>query len=260
MSTAPEPAPPVLSTIGDSVAHIVLNRPQARNAITVALAAGLADALREAAARARVIVIRGAGGHFCAGGDFGEVSRLRAGGPDALRPLFETFGAACELIGELPVPVVAAVEGYAMAGGFELIQACDIAIARDDAVLADNHLNFGMIPGGGGSQRRVGSQRALGLILSGDRLTGAQAQQWGLVYRAVPAAEFEQAVAGLAANLAGQDPVALARAKRLVRDGLRLPLPDGLALETEAIIEHLGGAGAAAGISRFAGRDRGESS
>jgi enoyl-CoA hydratase/carnithine racemase len=87
----------------------------------------------------------------------------------------------------------------------------------------------------------------------------AQAQQWGLVYRAVPAAEFEPAVAALAANLAGKDPVALARAKRLVRDGLRLPLRDGLALETEAIIEHLGGAGAAAGISRVAGRDREES-
>jgi enoyl-CoA hydratase/carnithine racemase len=263
LSTAPEPAPPVLTTIEASVAHIVLNRPQARNAITVALAAGLAGALREAAARARVIVIRGAGGHFCAGGDFGEVSRLRAGGAAALRPLFETFGAACELIGALPVPVIAAVEGYAMAGGFELIQACDIAIARDDAVLADNHLNFAMIPGGGGSQRLpriAGPQRALGLILSGDRLTGAQAQQWGLVYRAVPAGEFEPAAAALAANLAGKDPVSLARAKRLVRDGLRLPLRDGLALETEAIIEHLSGAGAAEGISRFAGRDRGESS
>jgi len=255
--------PPVLTTVEGSVATIVLSRPQARNAITVALATGLAGALRAAAAQARVIVIRGAGGHFCAGGDFGEVSRLRAGGPDALRPLFEEFVAACELIAELPVPVIAAVEGYAMAGGFELIQSCDIAIARDDAVLADNHLNFSMIPGGGGSQRLprlVGPQRALGLILSGDRLTGAQAQQWGLVYRAVPAGEFEQAVAGLAANLAGKDPVALARAKRLVRDGLALPLRDGLARETEAIIDHLGGAGAAAGISRFAGRKGEESS
>src|SRR5579859_4511210 len=188
--------PPVLTTVEGGVATIVLNRPQARNAITVALAAGLGDALRPAAEQARVIVIRGAGGHFCAGGDFGEVSRLRAGGADALRPLFETFVGACELIAELPVPVIAAVEGYAMAGGFELIQSCDIAIARDDALLADNHLNFGMIPGGGGSQRLpriAGPQRALGLILSGDRLTGAQAQQWGLVYRAVPAAEFEAA-------------------------------------------------------------------
>jgi enoyl-CoA hydratase/carnithine racemase len=254
-------APPVLTAVEGGVATIVLNRPQARNAITVALAAGLGDALRAAAEQARVIVIRGAGGHFCAGGDFGEVSRLRAGGPDALRPLFETFVGACELIAELPVPVIAAVEGYAMAGGFELIQSCDIAIARDDAVLADNHLNFGMIPGGGGSQRLpriAGLPRALGLILTGDRLTGRQAQQWGVVYRAVPAEGFEAAVAGLAANLAGKDPVALARAKRLVRDGLRLPLRDGLALETEAIIDHLGGAGAAEGISRFTGRERGQ--
>jgi len=250
--------PPVVTTIeradGASVARIVLNRPQARNAITVALAEGLGDALRAAATQAQVIVIRGAGGHFCAGGDFHEVSRLRAEGPDTLRRLFDAFGAACELIGELAVPVIAAVEGYAMAGGFELIQACDIAITRDDAVLADNHLNFAMIPGGGGSQRLpriVGSQRALGLILSGDRLTGAQAEQWGLVYRSVPAADFERTVADLTANLAGKDTAALARAKRLVREGLRLPLRDGLALETETIIGHLGGERAGAGISRF---------
>jgi enoyl-CoA hydratase/carnithine racemase len=260
MSKAPPAAagPPVLAAVDRSgVATVTLNRPHARNAVTVALAGDLSAALRGMAGQARVIVIRGAGGHFCAGGDFGEVSRLRAGGPAALRPLFAAFGAACELIGELPVPVIAAVEGCAMAGGFELVQACDIAIARDDAVLADNHLNFGMIPGGGGSQRLpriAGPQRALGLILSGDRLTGAQAERWGLVYRAVPAAEFEQAVGEMAANLAAKDPAALAAAKRLVRDGLRLPLRDGLALETEAVIGHLGGAAAAAGISRFTSR------
>jgi enoyl-CoA hydratase/carnithine racemase len=192
---------------GASVARIVLNRPQARNAITVALAEGLGDALRAAATQAQVIVIRGADGH---------------------------------------------------SGGFELIQARDIAITRDDAVLADNHLNFAMIPGGGGSQRLpriVGPQRALGLILSGDRLTGAQAEQWGLVYRSVPAADFERTVADLTANLAGKDTTALARAKRLVREGLRLPLRDGLALETETIIGHLGGERAGAGISRFTDRD-----
>jgi enoyl-CoA hydratase/carnithine racemase len=261
-----ESAPPVLTTIerlGDvSVARILLNRPQARNAITVALAERLIDALRAAARQAQVIIIRGAGGHFCAGGDFHEVSRLRSAGPEPLRRLFDAFIAACELITELPVPVVAAVEGYAMAGGFELIQSCDIAIARDDAVLADNHLNFGMIPGGGGSQRLpriVGPQRALGLILSGDRLTGAQAAQWGLIYRSVPPVDFERAVADMAANLAAKDATALARAKHLVREGLRLPLRDGLALETETIIQHLGGMEASAGISRFTDRTRGGS-
>lgn len=250
MTAAQEPAP-VLSRLepaGDAVvAHLTLNRPSARNAITLALATAFRDALTRAAEQAQVIVIRGAGGHFCAGGDFHEVSRLRAAGPDALRELFETFVGACELIGELPVPVVAAVEGYAMAGGFELIQACDLAIARDDAVLGDNHLNVGMIPGGGGSQRLpriAGLPRALGLIMTGERLTGAQAAQWGVIYRSVPAAEFEAAVGALAANLAGKDPLALARAKRLVRDGIGLPLRDGLALETEMIIDHLGGAAA----------------
>jgi enoyl-CoA hydratase/carnithine racemase len=226
------------------VTHILLNRPRARNAITIRLAAALCDALQAAATQADIVVVRGAGGHFCAGGDFREVSRLREEGPGALRPLFATFTAACELIAELPVPVIAAVEGYAMAGGFELIQACDIAIARDDAVLADNHLNVAMVPGGGGSQRLpriVGPQRALGHILTGDRLTGAQAAAWGVIYRSVPAAGFEAAVTDLVTNLAGKDRVALARAKRLVREGLRRPLADGLALETETIIAHLGG-------------------
>jgi enoyl-CoA hydratase/carnithine racemase len=258
-----ESAPPVLTRLEDlggaTVAHVVLNRPHARNAITVALAAALYDALVGAADAADVILIRGAGGHFCAGGDFHEVARLRAAGAAALRPLFTTFIAACELIAELPVPVVAAVEGYAMAGGFELIQSVDVAVLRDDAVLADNHLNFGMIPGGGGSQRLpriVGTQRALGHILTGDRLTGAQAADWGLAYRSVPAARFEAAVTGLVANLAGKDSAALARAKKLVREGLRGSLADGLALETETVITHLGGDTAGAGISRFTGRRR----
>lgn len=189
MSTDPGTGPdtaPVLSRIEERadgrVAHLTLNRPQARNAITVALAGALHAALVAAAAEADVVVVRGAGGHFCAGGDFHEVSRLREDGPEALRPLFETFVGACQLIADLPVPVVAAVEGYAMAGGFELVQSVDIALVREDAVLADNHANFGMIPGGGGSQRLpriVGTPRALGHILLGDRLSGRDAVDWG---------------------------------------------------------------------------------
>jgi enoyl-CoA hydratase/carnithine racemase len=235
---------PVLTSVDGAVAHVVLNRPQARNAITVELAAALHEALESAAERARVIVIRGAGGTFCAGGDFAEVSRLRAEGRDALRPLFETFIGACELIAELPVPVVAAVEGYAVAGGFELVQSVDVAVVREDAVLADNHVNFGMIPGGGGSQRLpriVGVPRALGHILTGDRLTGAQAVEWGLAYRSAPAASFDAEVDALVETLLGKEPAALARIKQLVRTGLRGPLTDGLALEVETTLAHLEG-------------------
>ncbi|MDN5920743.1 MAG: enoyl-CoA hydratase/isomerase family protein, partial [Pseudonocardia sp.] len=204
-------------------------------------------------------------------GDFHEVARLREHGSEssacgtsmstvALRPLFETFVGACELIAELPVPVVAAVEGYAMAGGFELVQSVDIAVVRDDAVLADNHANFGMIPGGGGSQRLpriVGVQRALGHILTGDRLSGAQAVEWGLAYRSAPAGEFDAVVDALVANLAGKDRDALARIKNLVRGGLRGSLSDGLAAETTSTLQHLAGERAGAGIGRFTGR-RGE--
>ena len=255
---------PVLLRIEDRgaarVAHVTLNRPHARNAITIALAAALHDALTAAADQADVVLIRGAGRDFCTGGDFHEVSRLRAEGPHALRPLFETFIGACELIADIPVPVVAAVHGYAMAGGFELIQSVDIAVVRDDAVLADNHTNFGMIPGGGGSQRLpriVGAPRALGHILLGERITGAQAAQWGLVHRAAPAETFETAVGEVVDNLAGKDRNALARVKQLVRRGLEEALADGLAMETEATLEHLAGDHAGAGIGRFTGRHGG---
>lgn len=240
---------------GGRVARVLLNRPQARNAITVPLARALHEALAEGAERADVIVVRGAGDHFCAGGDFHEVARLREGGPEALRPLFETFVGACELIAELPVPVVAAVEGYAMAGGFELIASVDIAVVREDAVLADNHANFGMIPGGGGSQRLpriVGTPRALGHIMLGDRLTGAQAVEWGLAYRVADPDELDTTVDGVVDNLLNKDSDALARIKELVR--LRGSLTDGLLAETERTLAHLAGKRATAGIGRFTGR------
>jgi len=261
--TVPAAEAPVLSRVEDTeagrIAHLVLNRPQTRNAINIALAAALHDAVAKSAETADVIVIRGSGGHFCAGGDFHEVSRLQSEGPEALRPLFETFIGACELIAEIPVPVVAAVEGYAMAGGFELVQSVDVAIVREDAILADNHANYGMIPGGGGSQRLpriLGVPRALGHILLGDRLSGAQAADWGLVYRAVPPDGFEDAVADTVANLAAKDRAALARIKQLVRGGLRGTLTDGLAAEVESTLAHLGGERAGAGIGRFMERER----
>ncbi len=130
-----------------------------------------------------MIVIRGAGGNFSVGGDFKQVEELRAAGPQPLRALFEAFARACNAAGAVDVPVLAAVEGYALAGGFELMRACDVAIVRDDARVGDHHASAGVIPGGGGSQRLprlVGRQRALGLILTGDHLSGVEAAAWGL--------------------------------------------------------------------------------
>jgi enoyl-CoA hydratase/carnithine racemase len=234
--------PEVLTAREGRIGQITLHRPDAMNAVTVTLARELQQALRQLAGEADVIVIRGAGGNFSVGGDIDEVERLRADGPDALAGLFEAFGAACATIAELPVPVLAAVEGYALAGGFELMQACDVAIVRDDARIADHHANFGVIPGGGSTQRLprlVGRQRALALILSGERLGGAEAVAWGLAYKSVPATDFEDAVQELANRLAGRDRDGQMQIKRLVHEGLELPLAEGLARERAAVVDHL---------------------
>ncbi|WP_405150628.1 enoyl-CoA hydratase/isomerase family protein [Sphaerisporangium sp. NBC_01403] len=246
----------VLSRVDGAVGHVVLNRPEAMNAITVELGGELEQALVRLADEVNVILVRGAGGNFSAGGDFHELERLRAGGREAMRPLFVNFGRACAAIAHLPVPVVAAVEGYAMAGGFELMQACDIVLVHENAKIADNHARFGQVPGGGSTQRLprlVGRQRALGHILSGERLTAAEAVSWGLAYRSLPADGFDEAVNAFAAELAGRDRDALTRIKRLVHAGLDLPPAEGLALELETVLDHLAGESAAAGIVAFKG-------
>jgi enoyl-CoA hydratase/carnithine racemase len=252
----------VLTEVDGRIGRITLNRPDAYNAITIELARSLERALRDlgGAPGVNVIVIRGAGGNFSVGGDFNQLERLRATGVVAMRELFESFAAACGVIASLPVPVIAAVEGYAMAGGFELMQAADFALVRDDAKLADNHTNFGLIPGGGSSQRLprlVGRQRALGLILTGDRLSGADAAAWGLAYRACPAGEFDAAVEELARKLAAKSRDALTRCKRLVYDGLGGSLDDGIRLEVETVLEHLESDAGGEAFERFAARSSG---
>ena len=237
-----------------AVGTITLNRPAQLNAITIELGRELGRALCEIVDDVNVIVIRGAGGNFCVGGDFHELARLRAAGVHAMAELFRNFGHACATIEELPVPVICAVEGYAMAGGFELMQAADIVLIHEDAVVADTHSRFGQIPGGGSSQRLprlVGRQRALAHILTGDRLTASEAVTWGLAYRQFSAAEFDSAVAAFAQSLASKDRDALAESKRLVYAGMRMPLVDGLAMEHTAVLTHLSRSSAGAGIDSF---------
>lgn len=250
---------PVRLQVADGVATITLDRPDAMNAVTTALAVALEQAVRAAGEdpEVRVVLVRGAGGNFCAGGDFEEVQRLRAEGPDALRTLFAAFRAACAAVGEIPQPVVAAVEGVAMAGGFELMQACDLVLVRHDARISDNHVNFGMVPGGGGSQRLprlVGRQRALGLLLSGDRITGVDAVEWGLAYRSYAADSFAADVDAFVARLAGRRTDAVRSIKRLVRDGLAGDLERGLDLEQDAVVAHIAGEAGQTSVSEFADR------
>jgi len=249
----------VEAVVDGAIGRITLNRPEAMNAITVALGEQLETALRTLAPQVRVIVLRGASGNFSVGGDFHELQQLREQGRDAMSELFGNFGRACSAIAELDVPVIAAVEGYAMAGGFELMQSADIALVHAKAKLADTHSNHGMVPGGGSTQRLprlVGRQRALAHILTGDRLSADQAVAWGLAYRALPADTFDADVDAFAEALAAKDPVALGRSKRLVYAGLRLPLADGLSLEHRTVLDHLSEDSSGTGIDEFTNKDQ----
>jgi enoyl-CoA hydratase/carnithine racemase len=230
--------------IADGIGRITLNRPERMNAVTTELARQLEDALSELSRdpAVNVIIIRGAGKNFCAGGDVAEVERLRSAGPEPLRTLFDAFRGACDATASVDVPVIAAVEGVAMAGGFELMQAADIVIVSDDAKIADNHINFGMIPGGGSTQRLprlVGHQLALGLLLSGDRLNGLDAVRLGLAYRSFAPQDFDEGVNQFVAQLAGRDRAAVTTIKRLVRDARQRPLSDGLDDEISAVVAHI---------------------
>jgi enoyl-CoA hydratase/carnithine racemase len=250
---------PVLRDISDGVGWITLNRPQHMNAITVGLACELEVAIREAGATSavNVVVIRGAGGNFCAGGDFDEVERLRAAGQEALRGLFTAFRRACDAIAAVAVPVLAAVEGVAMAGGFELMQAADIVLVSEAARIADSHINFGMVPGGGSTQRLprlVGRQLALGLLLSGDRLTGVDATRLGLAYRSLAPAEFDSGVRQFATTLATRQRAAVATIKRLVYSGEQASQAAGLDDEIAAVVEHVSGEVGERGIAAFGAR------
>ncbi len=235
---------------------LTLDRPDQMNAITTELAGELEGAINDLGAdpAVNVIVIRGAGGNFCAGGDFAEVERLRAEGADALAALFSAFRRACDAIARVDVPVVAAVEGIAMAGGFELMQAADIVLISERAKVSDNHINFGMIPGGGSTARLarlIGRQQALGLLLSGDRLTGTEAVARGLAYRAYPADEFDESVHAFVETLAARSRVATTTIKRLVRSGLDSPLGAALDAEAHAVVSHICGESGRTAIDRF---------
>jgi enoyl-CoA hydratase/carnithine racemase len=247
---------PVLRDVADGVGQITLNRPERMNAVTVELSGELEKAIVEVGNQpdVNVVVIRGAGGNFCAGGDFSEVELLRSGGPDVLRPLFAAFRRACDAIVRVEVPVVAAVEGVAMAGGFELMQACDIVLVSEDARIADSHIRFGMIPGGGSTQRLsrlVGRQQALGLLLSGDRISGAEAVRQGLAYRGFPQDGFDDGVRRFVADLAGRSREAVTAVKRLVLAGLEVELSTGLDDEIDSVVNYICGHAGQNGVAAF---------
>ena len=223
----------VLVSRDGPVAIVTLNRPQAMNALSAALRRALAATFRdlEADDSVRAIVLTGAGTRaFTAGLDLKELGQQGLGAANAEGP-DDNPVKAIEQTGK---PVIGAINGVAITGGFEVSLACDVLIASQNARFADTHARVGIMPGWGLSQklsRLIGPYRARELSLSGNFLDAATAERWGLVNRVVPADELLPAAVKLAHDMASIAPEFSRTYKRLIGDGYALPFGEAMALE-----------------------------
>jgi len=224
---------------GGGVATLTLNRADQLNPLDWTTVQAMLAAFRELDAdpAVRVALITGHGRAFSAGGDL-DAYRSLYRRPDDFRRFLDDFHALLDLLEHSTTISVAVVNGFCLAGGLELMLACDLAIAADRARIGDAHLNFGQLPGAGGSQRlprAIGAQRAKDLIFTGRSIDGSEAERIGLVARAMPAAELMPAARKLADEILAKSPAGLARAKTLVREGLGMDLARALRFEMDLV-------------------------
>jgi enoyl-CoA hydratase len=223
--------------VADSVGTLTIDRPKALNALNPdtlrEMLRCLRDARRETSLRA--LILTGAGEKaFIAGADIGAMSTMSVIEAKEMARLGQRVTSAIE---DLAQPVVAAVNGFALGGGLEMVMACDLVIASEKARFGQPEINLGIIPGFGGTQRlarRVGAPRAREMIYGGEMIDAETARLWGLVNRVVKPEELMTEARKVAAALATKPAVALAQAKLAIQHGLDLDLENGLRLEAEA--------------------------
>lgn len=210
----------------NGIAWIVLNRPNKLNAINREMLQELQAALREIEAdkAIRSLILIGEGDRaFSVGADIGWLSKLDSEGA---RELSEMGQGILREVAEMPIPVIAAVNGYALGGGFELALACDFRIASETAQFGNPEAKLGIIPGWGGIQRlvhTVGLPMAKGLLMLGDRIRAPEALEIGLVHKTVPPEQLREEARALARKLAEAAPIALRSLKQALRLGPQLP-------------------------------------
>jgi len=225
----------VLLDLADGIATVTLNRPQAMNALNRAMRRRLAEVMRQVDGddTVRAVILTGAGERaFTAGLDLKELGSEAGalGSANATDPADNPVK-AIELCRK---PVIGAINGVAITGGFEVALACDVLIASNNARFADTHARVGIVPGWGLSQklsRMIGISRAKELAFTGNFLDAATALQWGLVNHVTAPGDLIALARRLAGDMAGIDPAFLASYKRLIDDGYALSFGDGLAVE-----------------------------
>ena len=235
---------PALLAIDGPIATITLNRPAAFNSIDLSIAKRLEQlgAEVEASDDIKVLVIQGEGRAFCAGGDLQTIGAAAAA--DTIAPvvgeLLQHYHAFITALRRMPKIVVSSVHGSAAGAGLSLAFIADLCIAAEDAKFTPAYAKLGVSPDGGGTVgvvASVGARRALQIFLAEDSFSAAQARDWGLVVKVVPAIELKAATRELAHRLAQNAPAALAATKQLIHRAHVTPIEQQLDAERDAIID-----------------------
>jgi 2-(1,2-epoxy-1,2-dihydrophenyl)acetyl-CoA isomerase len=226
-------------TRDEAVATVLLNRPQAMNAVDTGMRRSLTAAFDTLGrdGEVRAVVLTGAGKAFCSGADL----KSAAANPDTslrrtARTLIHDFQPLIECIGRLDKPVIAAVNGAAVGVGMSLALACDLLVMADSAFLMSPFVGIGLIPDGGLSwflTRRIGYARTFEILAEGQRLSAARCVELGIANRVVPEERLLEDAAAWAAGLAARAPLALALTKRAARLSMACSLSDALTMEAE---------------------------
>ncbi len=218
--------------VADDIATITLNRPDVLNGLNDQMRAEILDAVREAGKAARVLVITGAGRGFCSGQDLGgakDVAHIDLEG--TLRDEYEPM---LNAIYDCPIPTISAVNGAAAGAGANLALAADVVIAKESAYFMQAFALIGLIPDAGGTYfmpRNMGFAKAMGASLFGDKISARQASDWGLIWEAVPDAEFDAVIQTRAAKLAAGPTAAYRKIKQVIRASFENDLASQLTLE-----------------------------
>ncbi len=217
-----------------AVLHLTLNRPEARNAMSLRMVTELRLALAaaEASGAIRIVVLRGAGGHFCAGGDIKDMAAARmkpaVEGEDAMAHVNAQFGALCVAYGRTPLALVAVLEGTVMGGGFGLACVADVAIAGDSVAFRLPETSLGVVPAQIAPYlvERIGYSHAKRLAVTGAKIGAQQALAIGLVHEVHAGDALEAALARVLAEILQCAPDAVAQTKRLVAKSRFTPPAD----------------------------------
>ena len=250
----------VLIARAGAIATLTLNRPDALNALDDAMVDALVDATRQIAAddAIRVVVLRGAGRHFMAGGDLRVFAQsLQASAHDRV----DTFGrllqrvhAVIETLARMPQPIVAGVHGAVAGFGLSLANACDLVYASDDAYFASAYLTIGVTPDGGGTYwlpRIAGARAAAEILLLGERFDAQRAKAWGIVNDVVPTANLDATLDAVARRIASGPRNATRRLKRLLRESSQRTLAGQLDAEADSFSRCTGSDDFVEGIRAF---------